>query len=478
MAEGLVGDRDVEVAELVVHDPAHPLRAEQGRVALHRRVQAPVVDEVARDPLDLVGRAAVHRRERHGVGDAGGDVQLADRRQVTGDDLDVRRQPGGRVGHGVEVPPDVGLPDPLEVVADAHVEHDAGALAGEAERAVEGVDEHPGAQVLVERLVDPQLLAPLDVVALVLDVDARLVDLQLVEGLDGLELDQPGAREPRRDDVLGHLGVRPGGDAPRRVELDPELASPEAVVRAGHEGGRYRHAEDGALPLELAERPVRELLHREGAEPVRHRVLSRRAQSRACRRAACSRALARTSSASTRVGRPSARTTSPSIDDAEWPDPRREGDVPGVHRVVGPGHLVAARLGHQVPAGLQPGPGGVRSAGDVHRALQDVGQPERLEDVAADPVRAQGHPVREAGRVRVPDRVVQVRHRVVEDRPAQGVVGRQVDAVGQEPVVTGQAGEPPRRIDIARRPRTRARGHRRRGPRRGRRRRAGRRRSR
>ena len=50
------------------------------------------------------------------------------------------------------------------------------------------------------------------------------MDLELIEGLDGLELDDPGAREPRRDDVLGQLGVRPGGDAPRRVELDAEKA--------------------------------------------------------------------------------------------------------------------------------------------------------------------------------------------------------------------------------------------------------------
>ena len=233
VAEGLVGDRDVAVPELLVHDPADPLRAQQGRVALHRRVQAPLLDEVLRDPLDLVGRAAVHRRERHGVRDAGRDVDLADAGEAAGDDVDVRRQPGRRVGHGVEVPLHVGPADPLEVVADAHVEHDAGALAREAERAVEGVDEHPGAQVLVERLVDAQLLAPLDVVALVLDVDAGLVDLELVEGLDRLELDQPGAGEPRGDDVLGHLGVRAGGDAPRRVQLDAQLAAPEAVVRRG-----------------------------------------------------------------------------------------------------------------------------------------------------------------------------------------------------------------------------------------------------
>ena len=97
----------------------------------------------------------------------------------------------------------------------------------------------------------------------------------------------------------------------------------------------------------------------------------------------------------------------------------------------------------------EPRPGRVRPAGDVDRALHDVGQPERLQHVPADPVGAEGHRVREPGRVRVPDGVVQVRHRVVEDRPPQGVIGRQVDAVGQQPVVPGEAGEPARRVDVA-----------------------------
>ena len=89
---------------------------------------------------------------------------------------------------------------------------------------MQGVDQDPGPEVLVERLVDAQLLRPLDVVALVGDVDAGLVDVELVERLDRLELDDAGADEPGGDDVLGHLRVRPGGHAERRLELDPVLA--------------------------------------------------------------------------------------------------------------------------------------------------------------------------------------------------------------------------------------------------------------
>ncbi len=195
-------------AEPLVDDPPDPLRPEQRRVALHRRVQAALLEEVAGDRLDLVGRAAVHRRERHRVRQAGRDLDLADGREAAGDDVDVGRQPGRCVGHGVEVPLDVRPADPLEVVADAQVEEDARTLAGEAEVAVERVDEDPGAEVLVERLVDAQLLAPLDVVALVGDVDAGLVDVELVERLDRLELDDAGPGQPGRDDVLGQLGVR------------------------------------------------------------------------------------------------------------------------------------------------------------------------------------------------------------------------------------------------------------------------------
>ena len=121
-----VGDRHVGEPEVVVDDAAHLLGAQQRRVALHRGVQAALLDQVERDPLDLVGRAAVHRRERDRVGEAGGNLEIANRRVVAGDDLHVRRQVGRRVGHGVEVPLHVRLEHPLEVVADAHVEDHAG----------------------------------------------------------------------------------------------------------------------------------------------------------------------------------------------------------------------------------------------------------------------------------------------------------------------------------------------------------------
>ncbi len=49
----------------------------------------------------------------------------------------------------------------------------------------------------VRRLLQLEFLRPLDVVALVLHVDARPRDLQLVHDLDGLELDESARRTAR-----------------------------------------------------------------------------------------------------------------------------------------------------------------------------------------------------------------------------------------------------------------------------------------
>ena len=91
------------------------------------------------------------------------------------------------------------------------------------------------------RLVDAQLLAPLDVVADRLHVDARARDVELVEHLDGLELDDPAAAEPAEDDVLGELGVRPGRRAERRGGADgrgtrPRGRGPRMRRRSGSRG--------------------------------------------------------------------------------------------------------------------------------------------------------------------------------------------------------------------------------------------------
>ena len=286
VAERRVRDRHVAEPERIVDDAPDPLGAQERRVALDRRVEAALLEQVPRDPLDLVGRAPVHRRERDRVREAVRDLDLPDGRVVAGDDVDVGRQVGRRIGHGIEVPLDVRLEDPGEVVAHAHVECDRRPLAGPAEAVVERVDQDPRPQVLVERLMDLELLRPLDVVALVLDVDAGLADVELVERLDGLELDHPGPDEPCRDDVLGHLGVGPGRDAERCVELDAVAAQPVALVGARHEEGGLRDVEQAAPGVELGEDPPAELLHRDRVEAVGHRFVPRRSGGSPVRRRA------------------------------------------------------------------------------------------------------------------------------------------------------------------------------------------------
>ena len=96
--------------ELLVHDARAPAPRPAASGCTSPSCAGPRSSiRYARDPLDLVGRAAVHRRERHGVGDAGRDVDLADAGKRRATIVDVRRQPGRRVGHRVEVPLDVGL---------------------------------------------------------------------------------------------------------------------------------------------------------------------------------------------------------------------------------------------------------------------------------------------------------------------------------------------------------------------------------
>ena len=228
--EGLVGYRNVAESEFVVDDAADGVGAEEGRVALDRGVDAPFFHEVEHDRFDLVGRAAMHGRQRDRVGYGVRDFDAGDLRVPSGDDVDVCLLVVRSVVHGFQVPLDVGLLDAGQVVADRHVEDHAGTVPGEAELVVQGVDQHPGAQVLVERLIDLELLRPLDVVTLVLDIDAGLVDVELVQGLDRLQLDEAGSHQPGHDDVLRHLTVWSGGDTEWSLQQPAVLGDPKTIV--------------------------------------------------------------------------------------------------------------------------------------------------------------------------------------------------------------------------------------------------------
>ena len=155
------------------------------------------------------------------------------------------------------------------------------------------------------------------------------------------------------------------------------------------------------------------------------------AHRRACRRVACSAARARISSRSTLVGRPSSSRISPSTSTRSGPHTRREGEVPWrVDVVVVPGDHVAGHLGEEPLSGLQPLPGQVRRGQHVVLAQPDVGQPDLLQHVGADAVRAQHDRV-------VPGRGPGVAHRVVHVGP--GVVGDRARRAGGRGGRSGRA---------------------------------------
>ncbi len=273
VSEGLPGHASL-VAEHVVEDPAHLRRAEQGGVELDGGVEPPLLDQVRRDALDLLRRAAVHRGERHRTGDAGGDVEAPGLRE------DARRR--GRRGlevprgirHAVEKALHARREDAAEIVADAHGEGSAGPRPGVAERRAQDVDEQPGVRVLPQRLLERQLLRPLAVVALVLGSDAGPGHADVVPGLHRLELDRAGAHEPGRDDVLRHLRVRARGDADRRLEGPAGRGETEGVARVGGKEERPAQTQRGGvrLPPELGlEQPCEALEARRvgGAHPCR-----------------------------------------------------------------------------------------------------------------------------------------------------------------------------------------------------------------
>ena len=115
-----------------------------------------------------------------------------------------------------------------------------------------------------------------------------------------------------------------------------------------------------------------------------------------------------------------------------------EGQPPGVHIGVRPGHPVGQRLGKQVPAGGQPSPGHLGRSRHVVFALARVSHAELVEHVGPDPVAAQGHRVGEPDGSGVADGVVHVGSGVVDDGPGQAVVVQQVYPMDQEPVVGSQ----------------------------------------
>ena len=130
--------------------------------------------------------------------------------------------------------------------------------------------EHRRLDVLLERLVERQLLRPLDVVAHRLHVDARPRDRQRVVDLDSLQLDDAAAGEPREHDVLRELRVR-AGRRPERRRGHAAVHADRQIVRRGPGEELARGQVEDRLPLvELPEHAANERAKRVRTQP-RHR---------------------------------------------------------------------------------------------------------------------------------------------------------------------------------------------------------------
>jgi len=207
-------------------------------VQLDDRVEA-LGEEMAADRGDLVGPAAVERRERDGVREprvAGHVREPAQRRgQSVTEGGAFLVEEGRHVPDAVEEILHLPRLQALEAVSDRDVEDRVALAPGHLEKIVEDGDEEPALDVLAEGVGDRELLRPLDVETDGPHVDARPRDHEGVVDLDGLELEDPPAREIRQRDVLGELRVRSGGGPDRRgrpvsVESRGEVPAREPAV--------------------------------------------------------------------------------------------------------------------------------------------------------------------------------------------------------------------------------------------------------
>ena len=192
LLEVMIVERDIIEASLVEY-PSRVFIAEDGGVALDEGVQTLLGYQIGGYALDLVGRTAVEGRERYAAADARRDVvdQLAVLGMVLLQHflaLGKDRSVGGVLQALDEVVYLSGL-DALEVVADAHVEHEAVGISQPGCKR-DDLDNAPCLDILFIRLLYGELGRPLAVVALVVRLDARtgdaLCELLAVHDLHGL----------------------------------------------------------------------------------------------------------------------------------------------------------------------------------------------------------------------------------------------------------------------------------------------------
>ena len=210
----------------------------------------------------------MHGGDGDAVGDTVRDVQIpypgVDPGQL-GDQLRLFR---AAADHLVQEALNRGALDSFQVVAHAHVEDEPRLLRlSPAQPVPEQMDQDPGLEVLLKRLLQPQFLGPLAVVALVGHVDAGLGHVELVQDLNRLQLQVPGPGEPGRDDVLGHLGLGPSGRAQGGLQNLAVAADLEGVAPGRDKEKPFCNPEDSP-GLFLLQDPVQEKPDIDRPEPV------------------------------------------------------------------------------------------------------------------------------------------------------------------------------------------------------------------
>jgi len=124
-----------------------------------------------------------------------------------------------------------------QVISHAHIEQGLG--RGDFQTMSQGVDQNPRVKVLPIGSLEGQLLRPFAVERHVLGIDARPRDLDAVEQLHGLELNESGAAQPGRDDVLRQLRVRSGSDSKGKTDRLPQKCRGRAWVELREVRFRY-----------------------------------------------------------------------------------------------------------------------------------------------------------------------------------------------------------------------------------------------
>ena len=187
-------------------------------------------------------------RDGHPGRQPGREFQIAQAGEGLGDQRPQLVDHRGQVGRPVEEPGHLLRAQAFQVVTGRELEDVVAGVAQDLAQRLpppQDLEHHQRGRVLLERIVEGQLLAPLDVGAEGLDVDAGAADLEIVEHLHGLQFEEAGAGQPGQHDVLRHLGVGAGGRSERRrdagaAEIQRNIGTVLAAVELA--GGQIEDA--------------------------------------------------------------------------------------------------------------------------------------------------------------------------------------------------------------------------------------------